>query len=185
MNAIIYYAPTILSQTGFGNSASILSSVGIGVVNVALTAIALVLVDRIGRRPLVITGTMVVTVALAALGGLYLIHDKHGAVGALIVVALCVYIAAFAASLGIAIWLFTSEVYPTNLRGKGASLGTFTHWSLDFLVSLTVLSLISLLGTAGMFFLFFVLAVLGTFYLWRFLPETKGRSLEDIEHEMA
>ena len=184
VNAVIYYAPTILSQTGFGSSASILSSVGIGVMNVALTAVALALVDRLGRRPLVITGTAVVTIALAALGVLYLLPSQKGAVAWLIVIALCVYIAAFAASLGIAIWLFTSEVYPTNVRGKGSSLGTFTHWGLDFIISLTVLSLISLLSTAGMFFLFAGLALLGTLYLIRYLPETRNRSLEQVQDEL-
>jgi sugar porter (SP) family MFS transporter len=185
VNAVIYYAPTILKQTGFGSGASILSSVGIGTMNVLLTAVALLLIDRLGRRPLVITGTVVVTVALAALGVLYLLPSQRGVVAWLIVAALCIYIAAFAASLGVAIWLFTSEVYPTNVRGKGSSLGTFTHWGLDFVISLTVLSLISLLTTAGMFFLFCGLALLGTFYLIRYLPETRNRTLEQVQTDLT
>ncbi len=104
--------------------------------------------------------------------------------GVLIVVGLCVYIAAFAASLGIAIWLFTSEVYPTEVRGKGSSLGVLTHWSLDFVISLTVLTLISTITTTGMFWLYGAFALAGFFYLRRFLPETRGRSLEEIEHTL-
>jgi sugar porter (SP) family MFS transporter len=184
VNAVIYYTPTILKQTGFGSSASILGSVGVGVVNVALTALALVLIDRIGRRPLVLTGVAVVTVSLAFLGALYLLPNQNGVVGALIVVGLCLYIAAFAASLGIAIWLFSSEVYPTEARGKGASLGVFTHWGLDFVISLTVLSLISALTETGMFWLYGVFALIGFFYLRRHLPETRGRSLEEVDREM-
>jgi sugar porter (SP) family MFS transporter len=184
VNAVIYYTPTILKQTGFGSSASILGSVGVGVVNVALTAVALALIDRIGRRPLVLWGVGVLTVALAALGALYLLPSQDGVAGALIVAGLCVYIAAFAASLGIAIWLFSSEVYPTEVRGKGASLGVFTHWGLDFVISLTVLTLISTITETGMFWLYGAFGIAGFFFLRRHLPETRGRSLEDIEREM-
>jgi len=184
VNAVIYYTPTILKQTGFGDSAAILGSVGIGVVNVALTAVALVLIDRVGRRPLVLSGVAVLTLALAALGGLYLLPDQDGIVGILVVVGLCVYIAAFAASLGIAIWLFTSEVYPTGVRGKGASLGVFTHWGLDFVISLTVLTLIDLLTETGMFWLYGAFAIVGLLFLRRFLPETRGQSLEEIDRQL-
>jgi sugar porter (SP) family MFS transporter len=184
VNAVIYYTPTILKQTGFGSSASILGSVGVGVVNVALTAVALALIDRVGRRPLVLGGVAAVTVALAFLGALYLLPSQDGVVGGLIVAGLCVYIAAFAASLGIAIWLFSSEVYPTEVRGKGASLGVFTHWGLDFVISLTVLSLISALTETGMFWLYGVFALAGFFYLRHHLPETRGRSLEQVDREL-
>jgi sugar porter (SP) family MFS transporter len=184
VNAIIYYTPTILHQTGFGNSASILGSVGVGTMNVLLTFIAILLIDRIGRRPLVLVGVGTLTVALAVLGALYLLPSQHGAVGVMIVVGLCVYISAFAASLGIAIWLFTSEVYPTEVRGKGSSLGVITHWSLDFVISITVLTLISTITATGMFWLYGAFAVAGFFYLRRFLPETRGRSLEDIDRAL-
>lgn len=185
VNAVIYYTPTILKQTGFGNSAAILGSVGVGVVNVILTITALLLIDRVGRRPLVLIGTALLVIALFVLGGLYLLPSQQGAVGILIVVGLCVYIGAFAASLGIGIWLFTSEVYPTNVRAKGASLGVCTHWGLDFLISLTVLTLINTITITGMFWLYGVLGVAGFFYLLKFLPETRGRSLEEIGDELT
>ena len=184
VNAVIYYTPTILKQTGFGSSASILGSVGVGVVNVALTLLALYLIDRVGRRPLVLTGVGVLTVALAVLGALYLLPSQDGVVSGLIVVGLCLYIAAFAASLGIAIWLFSSEVYPTEVRGKGASLGVMTHWGLDFVISLTVLSLIDAVTETGMFWLYGAFGVAGFLFLRRHLPETRGRSLEQIDREL-
>jgi sugar porter (SP) family MFS transporter len=184
VNAIIYYTPTILKDTGFGSSAAILGSVGVGVVNVVFTLVALSLVDRIGRRPLVLAGTGLVAVGLAVLGVLYLLPSQDGVVGGLIVAGLCVYIAAFAASLGIAIWLYPSEVYPTEVRGKGTSLGVFTHWSLDFVISLTVLTLISLLSQTGLFWFYGVFAVLGLVFLARVLPETKDRSLEEIDRSL-
>jgi sugar porter (SP) family MFS transporter len=184
VNAVIYYTPTILKQSGFGDSAAILGSVGVGVVNVLLTGLAFVLIDRVGRRPLVLVGVATLTAALLFLGALYLLPDQKGAVGVLVVAGLCVYIGAFAASLGIAIWLFTSEVYPTNLRGKGAGLGVFTHWGLDFVISLTVLTLISTITTTGMFWLYGALAFVGFFYLRKYLPETRGRSLEEIDAQL-
>jgi hypothetical protein len=102
--------------------------VAIGAINVLVTLIALGLIDRIGRRPLLIGGVIVVDPAPAFLGGLYLLPQQTGVVGVLLVIGLCVYIAAFAASLGVGIWLLNAEVFPTAIRGKGSSLGVFTRW---------------------------------------------------------
>ncbi|MGN6333713.1 MAG: sugar porter family MFS transporter [Motilibacteraceae bacterium] len=184
VNAVIYYAPTILEQAGFGSSAAILASVGIGAINVLVTVVALLLVDRVGRRPLLLGGIVAVVVALLFLGALYLLPDQQGLAGGLLVVGLCVYIAAFAGSLGLAIWLVNSEVFPTAVRGKAAACGTVTHWTLDFAISLSVLTTISLLTPTGLFWLYAGFGVIGFFVLARRLPETKGRSLEDIERSL-
>ena len=184
VNAVIYYTPTILKQTGFGAQAAILGSVGIGLVNVIVTFIALRLVDRAGRRPLILGGTAGCVVALLALGGLYLLPSQDGVVGYLIVVLLMVYIASFAASLGIAIWLLNAEVYPTAVRGKAGSLGTMTHWSLDFVVALTVLSIIGIATETGLFWLYAAFGIAGFLFLYRKLPETKGRTLEEIDKSL-
>jgi sugar porter (SP) family MFS transporter len=183
VNAVIYYAPTILKQAGMGNSAAILSSVGIGGTNVMFTVIALLLIDKVGRRPLLIGGTGVVVAVLFGLGGLYLLPSTDG-LGLLLTIGLMLYEAAFAASLGVAIWLVNSEVFPTAVRGKASSVGTLTHWSLDFLISISVLTLISTITATGLFWLYGVLGLLGLAYLYRNLPETKGRSLEDIDAEL-
>jgi sugar porter (SP) family MFS transporter len=184
VNAVIYYTPTILQQSGFGASAAILSSVGIGLVNMIVTFIALMLVDRVGRRPLLLGGTAVVIAALVFIGGLYLLPNRHGFVGVLLVVGLCVYIAAFATSLGLGIWLINSELFPTAVRGKAAGCGTLTHWGLDFIIALSVLTLISALTPTGLFALFAVFGLIGWVFLFRRLPETKGRSLEDISRSL-
>jgi len=181
VNAIIYYTPTLLIRSGFGDSAAILSTVGIGLVNVIVTIVALALVDRIGRRPLLLGGTALLVLDLIVLGALYLLPSHTGLVGVFTVVALCVYIAAFAASLGLGIWLINSEIFPTSVRGKAAGFGTVTHWGLDFLISLTVLTTISLLTATGLFWMYAIFGIIGFSYLYRHLPETKGRSLEDIE----
>lgn len=180
VNAVIYYAPTILKQAGMGNSAAILSSVGIGATNMIFTVIALLFIDKVGRRPLLLGGTGVVIAVLFGLGGLYLLPSLHG-LGLLLTIGLMLYEAAFAASLGLAIWLVNSEVFPTAVRGKAASVGTVTHWGLDFLISASVLTLINALTATGLFWIYGVLGVLGLIYLYRNLPETKNRTLEDIE----
>ena len=183
VNAVIYYAPTILKQAGLGDSAAILSSVGIGATNMVFTAIALLLIDRVGRRPLLIGGTGVVIAVLFGLGALYLLPSVQG-LGTLLTIGLMVYEAAFAASLGLAIWLINSEIFPTAVRGKAAGVGTVTHWGLDFLISISVLTLIQLFTATGLFWIYGVLGLLGMVYLYRKLPETKGRSLEDIERSL-
>ncbi|MGW7488133.1 sugar porter family MFS transporter [Streptomyces sp. NPDC054786] len=180
VNAVIYYAPTMLKQAGFASSAAILSSLGIGLVNMVLTAVALLLVDRVGRRPLLLGGTGVVVLALVLLGALYLGNGGQPASSGLLVAALCLYIGAFAPSLGLAIWLINSEIFPTAIRGKAASFGNMTHWGLDFVISLTVLTTINALTPTGLFWLYAAFGLLGVLYLHRRLPETKGRSLEDI-----
>ncbi|WP_206305448.1 sugar porter family MFS transporter [Actinacidiphila soli] len=165
VNAVIYYTPTLLQRTGFGSSAAILSTVGIGLVNMIVTVVALSLVDRLGRRPLLLGGTVVVVLDLVFLGALYLLPSQRGVVGVLTVLALYVYIAAFAASLGLGIWLINSEIFPTSVRGKAAGFGTVTHWGLDFIISLTVLTTINLLTATGLFWLYAVFGVVGFAYL--------------------
>ena len=183
VNAVIYYAPTILQQAGMGDSAAILSSVGIGAVNMIFTVIALLFIDKVGRRPLLLGGTSVVIAVLFGLGALYLLPSVEG-LGLLLTLGLMLYEAAFAASLGLAIWLINSEVFPTAVRGKASSVGTVTHWGLDFLISISVLTLINALTPTGLFWLYGVFGVIGLVYLYRKLPETKNRTLEDIESSL-
>ncbi|MBY6362497.1 sugar porter family MFS transporter [Rhodococcoides corynebacterioides] len=184
VNAVIYYTPTLLKQSGFGDSAAILSSVGIGAVLMVVTGLTLVFIDRVGRRPLLLGGIGTVVASLVYLGTLYLVYGAEGIPKLPLVIGLCVYIAAFAASLGVAIWLINSEIFPTAVRGKAAGLGIMTHWGLDFLVSLTVLTAISAMTATGVFWMYAVFGVISFVILQRRLPETKGRSLEEIEQSL-
>ncbi|WP_281166910.1 sugar porter family MFS transporter [Actinopolyspora halophila] len=185
VNAIIYYAPTILTDAGFGDSGAILASVGIGTLNVLFTVFALVFIDRLGRRPLILGGTVVIIVALAFIGLLFT-QPVQGTVSVLLIAALIVYQSAFACSLGIAIWLVNSEIFPNSVRGKAGSFGIVSHWALNFLVSVSVLTLIGLFGgPSGVFWLYGALGLFGLIYLYRWLPETKNRTLEDIEAELT
>jgi sugar porter (SP) family MFS transporter len=185
VNAVIYYAPTILKDAGFSSSAAILATTGIGILNMLVTLCALLLIDRVGRRPLLLIGISGVLLALIVLGAAYLLPGGPSGAGVLLVAGLLVYIASFAASLGIAIWLLNSEVYPLEVRGKGAAAGAFTHWVLDFVIASTVLTLIATITPTGMFWFYGLFAILGIIFVLRRVPETKGKTLEEVSEELA
>jgi sugar porter (SP) family MFS transporter len=185
VNAVIYYAPSILEDAGFSASAAILATTGVGTLNMLVTLCALLLIDRVGRRPLLLVGISGVLLALIVLGAAYLLPGGPSAAGVLLVAGLLVYIASFAASLGIAIWLLNSEVYPLEVRGKGAAAGAFTHWLLDFVIASTVLTLIATITPTGMFWFYGLFALLGIFFVLRRVPETKGKTLEEVSDELA
>jgi sugar porter (SP) family MFS transporter len=185
VNAVIYYAPTILNDAGFSSSAAILATTGVGILNMLVTLCALLLIDRVGRRPLLLVGISGVLLALIVLGAAYVLPGGPSGAGFLLVAGLLVYIASFAASLGIAIWLLNSEVYPLEVRGKGAAAGAFTHWVLDFIIASTVLTLIATITPTGMFWFYGFFAILGIVFVLRRVPETKGKTLEEVSDELS
>jgi sugar porter (SP) family MFS transporter len=187
INTIIYYAPTLLSSAGFGNHAALLANVVNGAVNVAMTIVAIRLLDRVGRRPLLLAGTAgmavaMIVVALAfAVGG----SQLHGPAAYVAIAGLLVYTGSFAIGLGPVFWLIISEIYPVRIRGQAMSVATMANWGANFVVTISFLTLLSALGNAGTFFLFAGLSVLALAYFQRRVPETKNRSLQDLERELA
>lgn len=184
INTIIYYAPTILEETGFGASASILATVGVGVVNVLLTVVAIWLVDRVGRRPLLLFGIIGMIVSLILLGLAFILPALSGVVGILATVCLMLYVASFAVSLGPVFWLLISEIYPLKIRGSAMSVATIANWASNFVVALTFLSLVQLLGQTATFWLYALVSIGAWFFVYFLVPETKGRSLEKIEDDL-
>jgi MFS transporter, SP family, galactose:H+ symporter len=181
INTIIYYAPTIFQLAGFKSAASILATVGVGVVNVVFTIVAIWLVDRAGRLKLLYWGLSGMTISLAVLGVAFALPGARHATGGLTVVCLIVYIASFAVSLGPVFWLLIAEIYPLAVRGMGMSVATVANWASNLLVALTFLTLIVHLGAPLTFWLYGLCAI-GTLIFVRYLvPETKGRTLEDIQ----
>ncbi|HEV2662322.1 MAG TPA: sugar porter family MFS transporter [Ktedonobacteraceae bacterium] len=181
INTVIYYAPTIFQQAGFASaSAAIFATSVVGIVNVLATILAIFLVDRVGRRVLLLSGSVIMFLALVAIGYIFATHPKH--VGGLTLTALIVYILAFALSFGPVFWVMSAEIFPTRVRATGASFSSFSNWVANLLVSLTFLSLIGAIGEAFTFWLFALMALLAFLFCWRLVPETKGRSLEQIEH---
>ena len=184
INTVIYYAPTIIEFTGVDSgSSAILASLGVGVVNVIATIVALRLVDTKGRRTLLMIGVTGMVAALVALGGAF-VGDSTGTVVTIVAIAsLMAYVAAFAISLGPIFWLLNSEIYPLRVRSKAAAVGTMANWTFNFIVSLTFLVLIDELGQAGTFFFYAAIGLLTLWFCWKLVPETKGKHLEEIEAE--
>lgn len=185
INTVIYYAPTILSKTGLTNSASITQTVFVGVTNVVFTIIAVLILDRVGRRKLLLIGTVGLTVAIIFLGVFFASPWLQQHASYLALVALIVYIASFAIGLGPVFWLMISEIYPTGIRSKAMSVSTVLNWAANFLVAGTFLSLIALVSRQGAFFIFGFLGILAiAFFAWK-VPETKDKSLEQLQGELA
>ena len=185
VNTVIYYAPMIFKMAGVaGTSASILATVGLGCVNVLFTLFSIFLVDRLGRRPLLLISLAGMVLGLAVLA-LSLRHAKGGVAGAGPIVGLLVYIAAFAIGLGPVFWLLISEIYPLRVRGTAMSLASVANWTANFAVSLVFLSLTKTLGSSGTFALFGAVGIIAWFFTYFLVPETKNMTLEQIERELG
>lgn len=185
INTVIYYAPTIFELAGFqGASASITASVFVGIVNVLLTIVSIFLVDRLGRRPLLLMSLTGMIIALFGLGGAFMSNVQGGGLGMLTVVLLMIYVASFAIGLGPVFWLLISEIYPLRVRGPAMSLATVANWGANFVISITFLGLISIFGTGGVFILYAIIGILAWIFIWRLVPETKNLSLEEIEKKI-
>jgi SP family galactose:H+ symporter-like MFS transporter len=182
INTVIYYAPTIFEFAGFKTAGfSILATAGVGLVNVGFTVLALRLMDRVGRRPLLLIGVAGQIVGLVVLGLAFQLHQLAGSVGYLAIISLAIYIGSFAIGLGPIFWLMISEIYPLRVRGAAASIATFANWGFNLVVALTFLTLVGILGRPGTFWLYAVIGIAAWFFIYRLVPETKGRSLEEIE----
>lgn len=182
INTVIYYAPTIVEFTGVDSSAgSILAAVGVGVINVAMTVVALRLLDRAGRRTLLMIGVSGMVASLFALGLAFEVGGEGTFGSALAIASLMTYVASFAISLGPIFWLLNAEIYPLSVRSKAAGIGTMANWTFNFIVSLTFLLLIEALGQSGAFWFYGGVGVLTLIFCWKLVPETKGKPLEEIQ----
>jgi sugar porter (SP) family MFS transporter len=181
INAIIYYAPRIFEMAGLERRSSLLSTTGIGLINFLFTLIALNFIDRIGRRTLMIIGSIGLIGTLGLVSKTFYVQDFSG-FG--IIVYLMIYIAFFAFSQGAVIWVFIAEIFPNNIRAKGQTLGSFTHWSMAAIVSFLFPVLAEKLGGGNTFLFFSIMMVLQLLFVIKLMPETKGKSLEQIERTL-
>jgi sugar porter (SP) family MFS transporter len=178
INTIVYYSPEILRMSGYPSAkAAILAAAVIGVANVLVTIVSIFLVDRLGRRILLLLGTAGMASALALMG----VAFSHQSVGTVIFYEMIAYIVSFGIGLGPVMWLLISEIYPTRIRGRAMSLATVSVWGANWLVAGTFLSLIRAAGPAGTFWIFSAISVLAFGFCVAFVPETKGKTLEAIE----
>ena len=181
INAIIYYAPRIFEMAGLGAHSSLLSTVGIGLINFIFTLIAINFIDKIGRKVLMMVGSVGLIASLFLVA--YTFYSGHFN-GFAIPVYIMIFIAFFAFSQGAVIWVFISEIFPNQVRAKGQTLGSSTHWIMAALIAFGFPYLAETLGGAVTFSFFGAMMVLQLIFVWRFMPETKGKSLEQIEHDL-
>jgi len=185
VNTVIYYAPTILSDTGMGNSAALAATVIVGATNLVFTVVAVLLLDKVGRRALLITGTVGLLLALLLLGVYFSSSTLQQEYGWVALAGLVLFIASFAIGLGPVFWLMISEIFPVGARGKAMSVCTIANWGANFLVAQTFLSLSDAITRQGVFFLYAALAVASVALFAKWVPETKGRSLEQIQNDLV
>lgn len=177
INAIIYYAPRIFEMAGLGAHSSLLSTVGIGLINFMFTLLAINFIDRVGRRVLMLIGSVGLIVSLFLVSYTFYTGDFSGFV---IPIYMMIFIAFFAFSQGAVIWVFISEIFPNEMRAKGQTLGSSTHWIMAAVIAFGFPYLAETFGGATTFFFFASMMVLQLLFVWRLMPETKGRSLEQI-----
>ncbi|VTP86733.1 D-xylose transporter [Sphingobacterium daejeonense] len=178
INAIIYYAPRVFEMAGLGAQSSLLSTVGIGIVNFAFTLLALNFIDKVGRRKMMLIGSFGLIASLALVSVSFYSGQTDGI---LILVYLMIYIAFFAFSQGAVIWVFISEIFPNEVRAKGQTLGSLTHWVMAAIITFFFPALTELLGGGNTFMVFAGFMVLQLLFVWKMMPETKGRTLESMD----
>jgi SP family galactose:H+ symporter-like MFS transporter len=182
INTVIYYAPTIFEFAGFKTAGfSILATAGVGLVNVGFTVLAIRLMDRVGRRPLLLVGVAGQIVGLIILGLAFQLHQLATFIGYIAIISLAIYVGSFAVGLGPIFWLLISEIYPLRVRGAAMSIATVANWGFNLVVALTFLTLVSTLGRSETFWLYALIGIAAWVFIFKLVPETKGRSLEEIE----
>jgi SP family xylose:H+ symportor-like MFS transporter len=180
INVIMYYAPMIFEKSGASQSASMLQAVAVGCTNMIFTIVAMFFIDKLGRKTLLLIGAVGMGISLAGAG----VHDLTGVFsGSAVVFCIISFIAFFAFSQGAVIWVFLSEIFPNRVRSKGSSLGSSTHWIMNTIIGfLFPVVLAALHDKVGGIFMFFAVMQIPFFiFVWKFMPETKGKSLEELE----
>jgi MFS transporter, SP family, arabinose:H+ symporter len=180
INAILYYLNDIFERAGFSKMSGDLQAVAVGLTNLLATVVAMSLIDRAGRRTLLLTGSVGCAFCLAGVAWVFATaaHQR------LLLWLLVGYIASFSFSQGAVIWVYLSEIFPNRVRAKGQSLGSFTHWAMNALVS-GIFPVLAARSHAAPFVFFCVMAVAQFFVVLSFFPETKGVSLEDMQKRLG
>jgi SP family arabinose:H+ symporter-like MFS transporter len=180
INAILYYLNSIFAAAGFNKVSSDLQAVAIGATNLVFTMIAMSLIDKVGRKKLLLIGAVGTAICLAGVAAIFLTHQHEE----LLVWLLVGYIAFFAFSQGAVIWVYIGEVFPNRVRAKGQSLGSFSHWMMNGIISLTFPVMAARSG--GYPFVFFAAMMVVQFMVvLLFYPETKGHSLEELQKRLG
>jgi len=181
INFIIYFAPRVFELAGLDASSALLSTAGIGLVNLVTTLLGMYLIDRVGRKKLMLIGSIGYIISLATVAWAF----ASGAGGMMVVFFVFTFIASHAIGQGAVIWVFIAEIFPNNVRTKGQSLGCGTHWVFAALLTLLMPSVLSAFQPASIFGFFAVMMVLQLLFVLFLMPETKGRSLESLAEGLS
>ena len=179
INAIIYYAPRIFELAGSNADVALLTSAGIGLVNLIFTLVGMMLIDKFGRRTLMFIGSVGLIIALSMVSRAFFTEEFAG-----VPIFLFMFIAFFAMSQGAVIWVFISEIFPNQVRASGQSLGSFTHWLLAAVIANIFPFIVNSFGGAPIFAFFAFMMFLQLIFVWKMMPETKNLSLEELEEKL-
>ncbi|MGM0932850.1 MAG: sugar porter family MFS transporter [Bacteroidota bacterium] len=181
INAFLYYAPRIFEEAGLGASTALLSSIGIGVVNLLFTLLGVFLIDRLGRKQLMFIGSIGYIISLSLVAAAFFLNWG----GLWVPIFLFLFIAAHAIGQGAVIWVFISEIFPNHLRASGQAFGSSTHWVLAAIIPSSIPFLFATIGAGYVFAFFAFMMVLQLLFVIFMMPETKGKSLEELSEELA
>jgi SP family galactose:H+ symporter-like MFS transporter len=182
INTVIYYSPTIFKFAGIsGAGPAILAGAGLTGLMWCFHVLAIFLIDRVGRRPLLLIGVAGQVIGLAILGAAFQFPQLASFKSYVAIGGLSIYVACFAFGLGPIFWLLISEIYPLKVRGAAMSAVTVTNWAMNLIVAVTFLSLVSFIGHAFTFWLYGLIAIGAWIFFYKLVPETKGKTLEQIE----
>jgi len=177
INTVLYYAPEIFKKAHFAGNAALLASIIVGGINMVFTVVAIALIDKLGRKPLLLIGAAGMGISFFLAG----LAFRMNASGMLVLIFILTYVASFAVALGPVVWVVMSEIFPTRVRGRAMSIATVLLWIFCYLVSQTFPYLVEKLGTALTFWFYAAMCVVTFIFVAAVVPETKGKTLEEIE----
>ncbi len=183
INVVLYYAPEIFRSMGSATDAALLQTIIVGIINISFTIIAIFTVDKFGRKPLQIIGSLGMAVSMITLGMSFFLEQK----GMLALVAMLCYVASFAMSWGPITWVLLAEIFPNKIRGQAMALAVASQWIANYLVSWTFPMLdkssflVEHFHNGFAYWIYGGMAILSAVFMWRFVPETKGKTLEEME----
>jgi len=181
INAFLYYAPRIFELAGLAKSASFLSSIGIGIINLLFTLIGITLIDKYGRKTLMYIGSVGYIISLGLVSTAFILEWK----GMMVPLFFFLFIASHAIGQGAVIWVFISELFPNKLRAAGQSFGCSVHWVLAALIPSFIPFLFKTIGTSTVFVIFCLMMVLQLLWVYFKMPETKGQTLEELSESLS
>lgn len=180
INAFLYYSPRIFQEAGLGESTALLSSIGIGAINLVFTLIGVFLIDRLGRKVLMYIGSVGYIISLSLVALAFFLHWQ----GIAVPIFLFLFVASHAIGQGAVIWVFISEIFPNHLRASGQSFGSSTHWVLAAIIPSLIPFLFSTIGPGVVFLFFAIMMVFQLIFVAFMMPETKGISLEELSKKL-